>query len=321
VYQHISDDDSDVQNLLAKLGALPPANGKDGDSNLSLEQWDEQGVWLLLLVLPLAALSFRKGLLTIALLLLLPLPKNSYAFGWQDLWQSQDQQAQQAFQAKNYSQAQQQFSNPAWQAAAAYKAGDYDKALEALKAAPNAYNQGNALAKKGQLQEALAAYNQALKQNPNDEDAKFNKDLVEKELEKQQQKQKQDKNGQGDKQQPSDKSGKSDQQQDPQQQQGDEGKPEQKPEQNPQDSKAGNESENEQNQEQKKAEQQQAQQADSKDKDKGDKEEQKAQTPQDSQQSTEQQQANEQWLKRIPDDPAGLLRRKFKYQYGQQREQ
>jgi Ca-activated chloride channel family protein len=320
VYQHISDDDSDVQNLLAKLGALPPANGKDGDSNLSLEQWDEQGVWLLLLVLPLAALSFRKGLLTIALLLLLPLPKNSYAFGWQDLWQSQDQQAQQAFQAKNYSQAQQQFSNPAWQAAAAYKAGDYDKALEALKAAPNAYNQGNALAKKGQLQEALAAYNQALKQNPNDEDAQFNKDLVEKELEKQQQQQQQDKNGQGDKQEKSDKSGKSEQQQD-QQQQGDEGKPEQKPEQNPQDSKAGNESENEQNQEQKKAEQQQAQQADSKDKEKGDKEEQKAQTPQDSQQSTEQQQANEQWLKRIPDDPAGLLRRKFKYQYGQQREQ
>ena len=31
----------------------------------------------------------------------------------------------------------------------------------------------------------------------------------------------------------------------------------------------------------------------------------------------EQQQANEQWLKRIPDDPAGLLKRKFKYQYGQ----
>ncbi len=31
----------------------------------------------------------------------------------------------------------------------------------------------------------------------------------------------------------------------------------------------------------------------------------------------ETQQANEQWLKRIPDDPAGLLRRKFAYQYQQ----
>ena len=31
--------------------------------------------------------------------------------------------------------------------------------------------------------------------------------------------------------------------------------------------------------------------------------------------------ASEQWLRRIPDDPAGLLRRKFKYQYQQQNRQ
>ena len=32
---------------------------------------------------------------------------------------------------------------------------------------------------------------------------------------------------------------------------------------------------------------------------------------------TEQEKATEQWLKRIPDDPGGLLRRKFLYQYKQ----
>jgi Ca-activated chloride channel family protein len=32
---------------------------------------------------------------------------------------------------------------------------------------------------------------------------------------------------------------------------------------------------------------------------------------------TEQEKATEQWLKRIPDDPGGLLRRKFHYQYKQ----
>ena len=31
----------------------------------------------------------------------------------------------------------------------------------------------------------------------------------------------------------------------------------------------------------------------------------------------EAEQANEQWLRRIPDDPAGLLRRKFAWQYRQ----
>jgi Ca-activated chloride channel family protein len=30
---------------------------------------------------------------------------------------------------------------------------------------------------------------------------------------------------------------------------------------------------------------------------------------------SELQKADEQWLRRIPDDPAGLLRRKFRYQY------
>ena len=33
--------------------------------------------------------------------------------------------------------------------------------------------------------------------------------------------------------------------------------------------------------------------------------------------TTEEQQAAEQWLRRIPDDPGGLLRRKFLYQYQQ----
>ena len=34
-------------------------------------------------------------------------------------------------------------------------------------------------------------------------------------------------------------------------------------------------------------------------------------------QPDEEEQATEQWLRRIPDDPAGLLRRKFLYQYKQ----
>jgi Ca-activated chloride channel homolog len=39
------------------------------------------------------------------------------------------------------------------------------------------------------------------------------------------------------------------------------------------------------------------------------------------QMTNEEKQASEQWLKRIPDDPAGLLKRKFKYQYDQRNQQ
>jgi len=35
--------------------------------------------------------------------------------------------------------------------------------------------------------------------------------------------------------------------------------------------------------------------------------------------SDEERQTMEQWLRQIPDDPGGLLRRKFRYQYEQRR--
>ena len=306
-YQAVSDTDSDIQTLLADLNAPTLRGaGEDPKSDLALQQWQDIGVWLIPAILPLAALSFRKGLLTIALLLLLPLPKNSYAFGWQDLWQTPDQQAMQAFTQGDYAKASQQFANKAWQAAAHYKAGAYDKALEALKTVPDAYNQGNALAKKGLLKEALAAYKQALARNPQDSDAQFNKELVEKALQEQQKpQQNQDKNGQGnqpDNLETQQNKPASDEKQSAEN--GSEGQNENKapPPPSQQANKAA-------------SEEQQGQQAQADNKNAG--ADKKAQALQAAEQTSEQQQANEQWLKRIPDDPAGLLRRKFKYQYGQ----
>ena len=204
VYQTITANDADIQTLLSTIDQPVQQQGKE-NKNLLLDQWEDKGPWVLLLVLPLAALSFRKGLLCFALLLLLPLPKNSYAFEWQDLWQSKDQQAQQAYKNNQFEQAAKLFENPDWKAAAHYKAGEYDKALENLKnnqSALSAYNQGNALAQSGQLEQAIKAYEKALTINPDDNDAKYNKELVEKELEKQKQEQQQNKK-QDDKQQQS----------------------------------------------------------------------------------------------------------------------
>ncbi len=336
-YQTITANDADVKNLLTNLDQPAQQNGKE-DKNVLLDQWDDKGPWLLAFALPLAALSFRKGLLCWALLLLLPLPKNSYAFTWQDLWQTKNQQAQQAYQNKQFEEAANLFDNPDWKAAAQYKAGQYDKALENLKEPKtqlNAYNQGNALAQSGQLKEALKAYDQALALNPEDADAKFNKELVEKELKKQEQEQKnkdkQDKQDQ--------KDNKDEQSKDKQDQQNSDKSEEQKPEQseeqktqqqqadeqNSAENKEQQEKEAQEKQEQeKKAEEAKAKQADEKKADKSDDEKDKneAQALESQEQpTTEQQQANEQWLKRIPDDPAGLLKRKFKYQYGQRNPQ
>ncbi len=308
VYQTITANDADIQNLLSTLDKSVKQQGKENE-NLLLAQWADKGPWLLLLVLPLAALTFRKGLLCIALLLILPLPKNSYALGWQDLWQTKDGQALQAYKKQDYAKAAEQFENPDWKAAAHYKAGEYDQVLAYLKSSKSgssAYNQGNALAKIGQLEEAIKAYEKALAINPDDRDAKYNKDIVEKALEKQEKEQKQQKDdkqqSKGDSQQ--NKDGEQSKQSDEQKQS--EQKPEQKPEQK--------QSDKQQSEQQDKAEEkpQPAEQ----DKQEN-KEQAKQPAPVESQPTDEQQQANEQWLKRIPDDPAGLLKRKFKYQYGQ----
>ena len=114
-YQTLTSDDADTQALLSTAAAQSHEKGEKKE-NLLLDQWRDIGPYLLLLVLPLAALSFRKGLLSIAFLLLLPLPKNSYAFdmdkAWHDLWLTKDQQAQEAYNNQQYDKAADLFKNP-----------------------------------------------------------------------------------------------------------------------------------------------------------------------------------------------------------------
>jgi len=71
---------------------------------------------------------------------------------------------------------------------AAYKKNDHEKALESFQKALDTdealfqsrayYNIGNTLYKAGKLPEAIAAYEQSLKLNQNDEDAKYNLEYV-----------------------------------------------------------------------------------------------------------------------------------------------
>jgi Ca-activated chloride channel family protein len=321
IYQTISSDDSDIKALIANSNATNTQQATDASKHL-VEQWVEQGPWLLLLLLPLAALYFRKGLLVIPMVVLMNYPQDSYAYEWQDLWQTPDQQAQQAFNHQQYDQAATQFQSPEWQAAAQYKAEKYQQAAETLQPLehPSAdvyYNQATALAKAGQLEQALKTYQKALQLNPQHQDALYNKNLVEEALQKQQQDQKQDKD----------------------KQQSDSAKQKQKDDQDSKSSDQSNDQQSEdvasdqanqdQKEQNKETEQQKSAEAEQKDQAKqaesdqaskqqdAQKESAQQQTEQEANDDSEQKQAQEQWLKRIPDDPAGLLKRKFKYQYSQ----
>ncbi|WP_334174002.1 VWA domain-containing protein [Pseudoxanthobacter sp.] len=194
------------------------------DSGLEADDWRDMGPWLLLIVLALAPLAFRRGFIAVLLLagflgaVQAPRPALAQdaapdaapaaaapkappppATFWQNLWQRPDQQGAEAFGKGDYDTAAARFQNPAWAASAAYKAGAYDEALGGFAAGRDAdYNAGNALARTGKLEDAIAAYDKALAKNPANEDAKFNRDLVQKLLDQQKQQDQQDKQDQND---------------------------------------------------------------------------------------------------------------------------
>ncbi len=350
-YRRLGTDDSDFQAALAPFKHTLDRQQSKKAEGMNSDQWRDEGPWLLLPLLLLGAFAFRRGYLLVVLMLVLPLPRPAYAIDWpgdwNSLWQNNNQRAQNAMQANDPKQAAALFNDPEWRAAANYRAGNYQEAAKDLQDVDSVdaqYNRGNALAKHGQLQEALKAYDEVLKRDPKNVDAKFNHDLVEEMLK--QQDQQQDKDGQqGDKQDQKqqsdgkdkqDKSGqqgdKSGDQKDAQQQDGkqSEGK-NQDGKKDPGKQDAGKEGKDGQQQEQQSASNTAQQSGKSEDAqrknarpqsgkqddhaDNGDKPEGAIAGQQD---ASELQQADQQWLRRIPDDPGGLWRRKFMYQYKQQ---
>jgi Ca-activated chloride channel family protein len=330
VYQTLTADDSDIEKVLANLNTAVPDGKGHSENQLLIDLWDDLGPWIVLALLPLAAFSFRRGLLCATFMLLLPLPENSYALDWRDLWQTKDQQAAQAFAQQQYDQAAELFEHPDWKAAAQYRsAKPQPDELPMPKTATGFYNQGNVLAKSGRFEEAIAAYDKSLAIDPNNEDAKYNKKLVEEALN--QQKQQQQQQQESGKQQDAENDQKQGEQNSQQDQSGSGQKPEQKDEntaQNngdskPENSETGEQKESEKADEPKKqAEEPQARESSvqKEDEKKPDPSKQNEAPAQAVQPTDETMQANEQWLNRIPDDPGGLLKRKFKYQYGQRRQ-
>lgn len=326
IYQSMTTDDVDIKALLANIDKEDHKQPGVTENRSVFELWEDKGPWLLLLVLPLAALSFRKGLLSVTLLLLLPFPEISHALEWKDLWQTKDQQAASAFEQKNYEQAAKLFENPAWKAAAQYKAGQHESGeMKTPKTATGFYNQGNVLAKSGRLEDAIKAYDEALQNATNPkliDDAEFNKELVKKELEKQKQQQKDEKQQQSEDEAEQNQGSESNENKGGETEENSQpGKPEAKPERQTEQKESSAEQQQQSRADEKTAIEKALQTQENQDNVNKQPEDEKEPAAIGASPTAEQQQANEQWLNRIPDDPAGLLKRKFKYQYGQRRRQ
>jgi len=339
VYHPLSSDDSDLRALA--LG-VPRAAALNSDEQATSDHYQDGGVWLLLVLLPLAALLFRRGWLAcVPLAVLLTVPPPAAALDWSSLWRRDDQRAWDALQANELETARALAKDPLLSGSAAYRSDDFAAAAEAFGAAdtPTAhYNRGNALARSGKLQEALQAYDAALAREPGMDDAVANRAAVEAALKQQQQQQQQGDQGdsqEGDDSQESstDKNSPEDANGDPSGSQDQSGESQQAPtggepgkpsdDQGSEDGSAAEPAPPTDAEAQAQA-QQQAEQfaeemakalADDVSKDEASEgepqgDEAKALSPAEIE-ANEQRQALEQLLRRVPDDPGGLLRRKF----------
>ena len=147
--------------------------------DLAASQWREFGPWLLLLLLPIAAFGVRRGLLVLLVAVIAPIVPIDATTAW---WQTPDQQAQAAYADGAYGAAADRFEHHGWRGVAQYRAGAYENAVTTFSSLDDAfahYNRGNALARLGHFDEAIAAYDQTLKREPGHLDAAFNKTLIE----------------------------------------------------------------------------------------------------------------------------------------------
>ena len=306
----LSADNRDLDVLLS--GEVTTASSSA--ESLATDQWREEGPWLLLLLLPIAALAFRRGWALLLLVFVVPLPRPAEAAIWDDLWQNKNQQAQKQLEAGNAEDAAALFENPEWRAVARYRAQDYagSAAEFAERGDPrNLYNLGNAMAMQGELDAAIDAYEQVLEMQPDNEDAAYNLELIKNFKDQQQQQQE----GQGD-QQPGENQEGEGEQSDAESQPGEEGSEGSSESENQSEqSDASQRGDEEMSDEDLEALQQELQRA-AEEAQTGEKPEQlSAAELAELRQQQEQEQAMEQWLRRIPDDPGGLLRRKFRHQY------
>lgn len=305
----VSLDNSDIDSLTRVL-----LDNDSGEIQLDrkTDTWLDQGNWLALL-LALAMLPlFRRGALVLLVCPWLLLASPSEAAN--TLWQRADQQAAAALAQGETERAAELFEDPAWRGTAQFSSGDFASAARSFSEQGDAdglYNLGNALAMQGDYAGALEAYERSLTQMPEREDAIQNRDLMKQLLEQQEQENEQenedpsnsDDNQQSEDSDESQSQNESDNASDPsddassgqdgnQSQQNSSPPEDNPPEQSPAESQPPVD---DSAYEQSLADQTEAQM------NKFD-------------QALEKQQALEQWLRRVPDDPGGLLQRKFRYE-------
>ncbi len=365
-YHDLSLTSADINTLIPSTSTFDSTMRVDR----TFDTWHDEGRWLALLLLPLMLAGFRRGLILplVMVACLVGQPEQAMATVepgstassapsnklwqtlWNNAWQTADQQAQALMEAGDNQAAAALYTDERWRAEALDRSGQSAQAAKLfaeqakqatspIEKAEALFNAANALARAGELKQAISTYDEALKQVPNMDMATTNRKLVEEMLKQQppEQNQHQDQNDQQQDQ--------NDQQQDQEQQQQSDGSDgngndqqskqdnasssndQSSPDNQQNDASAADDAkpsesqqQDQQNQQQDQSEAEQANDesmgSDGQPEQSDDQGEQQ-QSPAIADDSNDNNQDGEQteaWLRRIPNNPGDLLRRKFEQQ-------
>jgi len=138
--------------------------------------WQDQGPWLVLILLPLAALAFRRGwLLMVPLVLIVP-PQGLLSSAL-----AADETQVEIERIDHCRDADARTETSLKQAVTLYRNGKYLEAARAFACHDDAeahYNRGTALARAWRFEHAIAAFDQALARDPAHVDAQHNRSVV-----------------------------------------------------------------------------------------------------------------------------------------------
>ncbi len=242
------------------------------------------------------------------------------ALSWEDFWKTPHQQRAAQEAAGEY-EALQQSESSQWQGVGHYRKGDFASAAEAFSktdSTQDLYNAATALTHAGDYDAAIERFDEVLEADPTHTQAQHNRAIAEQlKALLEQNPESGDNNDPQQNQQQQDQENQNQQENEDQQQQNQESESsdsENKDQQNQQQdsSSSDQQSDAEEQDEDEQSEEQQQQQRQAEQESEAEPSESTSMNASESPEPlSEDQQAIEQWLRKIPDDPAGLLRRKL----------
>ena len=176
IYHKLNIDNSDIKPFYS--GVWSSGSQMERLEDRSYDAWHDAGYLFVIPLVVLAFFSIRRGVL-VALVLVVAV--DTQANWFEDLWKNDDQRAYDKLQESDPERAAELFKDPEWQAVSKYRNEKFEAAADMFHSDDSIrskYNLGNSLALSGRIGEAIETYDQVLELDPEHEDARYNRDLL-----------------------------------------------------------------------------------------------------------------------------------------------